>query len=79
MSVQRARVLLSAASTGPSTWVADVVDNGQHMHQIIFDGIENTVGKSGQQGAANAWHDLWVQKGDLLHAFELKFKRQLKF
>ena len=63
----------------PPLWIARIVNDGQNVNQIIFNRVENTIRKPWQKRAAYARHNFCVQKRDLLKAFELEFKSQLKF
>ena len=58
--------------------MARIVNDGQNVNQITFDRVKNTIRKPWQKGATHAWNNFCVQKRDLLKAFELEFKRQLK-
>jgi cytochrome c len=40
--------------TRPPLWISDIVNHGEHMHQIQSNGIKNTVRETRQQSAPNA-------------------------
>ena len=63
----------------PTPWITCVVNDGQHVNQIILYRVKNTIRKPWQECAAYARDNLCIQKWNLLKAFELKFKSQLKF
>lgn len=62
----------------PTLRIARIVNDGQNVYQITFDRVENTIRKPRQKRTAYARNNLCVEKRNLLKAFELKFKSQLK-
>lgn len=58
----------------PPLRVARIVNDGKHMHQIIFDRVKNAIRKPWQECAAYARDNFRVQKRSLLKALKLKFK-----
>ncbi len=63
----------------PTPWTTYIVNNGQNVNKIILDRVENAIRKPWQECTAHAWDNFRVQKRNLLKAFKLKFKSQLKF
>ncbi len=63
----------------PTLRIAHIVNYGQNVNEIILDSVENAIWKPWQECAAHAWHNFGVQERNLLKAFKLKFKSQLKF
>ena len=66
-----------ARSPGPPLGIAGTVNNGEDVHQIISNDVENTVGKSRQQGSSNTGQDFRIQQRCLLQSFQLELKRRL--
>ena len=63
----------------PPPRIPRIVNNGQHVNQIILDRVKNAIRKPRQKCAAYAWDNFCVQMRNLLKSLELKFKSQFKF
>ena len=63
----------------PPPWIARIVNDGQDVNQIVFDGVENAIRKPRQKCAAHSRNNFCIQERDLLQAFELEFKSQFEF
>ena len=63
----------------PPPRIPRIVNDGQHVNQIILDRVKDTIRKPWQECAAYARDNFCVQKRNLLKALKLKFKSQLKF
>ena len=63
----------------PPPWITRIVNDGQNVNQFILYRVKNAIWKPWQECAAHARNNFCVQKRNLLKAFKLKFKSQLKF
>lgn len=63
----------------PTLRIAHIVNYGQNVNKIILDRVEHAIRKPWQECAAYSRDNFRVQKRNLLKAFKLKLKSQLKF
>lgn len=66
---------LARSATGPATWIARVMNDGQDVNKIISNRIGYAVRKSWKQGTPNARHRFRVEQRSLLKPFELQIDR----